>query len=206
MEVYINTICLATMDDGVYPVIKHYYDVNKISNANFTINNSIYTKLTHHQLEQLAKHIKEVLNDRNYFSSLYRKGWGLVLKELTNLPNRETTRDVLERKRELIGKIRKWLADFKTPLVRSFEDQLVMEALQIDLIIERPDTNLFLEYLKRPKDASVFGREYCNKIQHRTDYSYDSFWHSVHGLEVSRGFSQNKLIEDYLRLIFREKP
>jgi hypothetical protein len=99
------------------------------------------------------------------------------------------------------------LEGFKTPLVSSFLDQLVIEALQIDILIGKPDIPLFIEYLKRPKDINIlFKNEYRNKIQGRNDYSYDNYWHAVHGLEVGRGCNQAKLVEDYIRLIFRDKP
>jgi hypothetical protein len=99
------------------------------------------------------------------------------------------------------------LEDFKTPLVSSFLDQLVIEALQVDILIGKPHIPLFIEYLKRPIDVNVlFKKEYRKKLQSRKNYSYDIFWHDVHGLEVSRGCNQAKLVEDYLRMIFRNKP
>lgn len=206
LQVYIDRITLASLDDAAFPVLKHYFELSRSKNTSFTFNNDIYGKLTHIQLEHLPKHIKEVLTDKNYFAALYRKGWGRELKEISTEPNLETPADVLERKRDLINKIRKWLAAFKTSLVSSFEDQLVIEALQIDLITGRSDTGLFLEFLKRPRDFSCFKHDYSSKLQHRTDYSYDSYWHSVHGLEAGNRFNQSQLIENYLRLVFREKP
>lgn len=206
LQVYVERVTLASLDDGVFPILRHYFDLSRAKNTSFTFSNDTYSKLTHHQLEHLPKHIKEVLTDRNYFASLYRKGWGRELREISTESNLETPADVLERKRELVNKIRKWLASFKTPLVSSFEDQLVIESLQIDLIIARPDNELFLEYLKRPRDNSCFKSDYRDKIRIRADYSYDSYWHSVHGLEVGRRFNQSQLIENYLRLIFKDKP
>jgi hypothetical protein len=49
----------------------------------------------------------------------------------------------------MIERIRKWLKEFNTNLVNSFIDQLGAEALQIDLLIGKPDLKLFEEFLTR---------------------------------------------------------
>ena len=86
-QVYVDRVNLASLDDRAFPVLKHYFEVSRSQNASFTLNNSIYGKLTHSQLEHLPKHIKELLSDKNYFASLYRKGWGQELQEISELPN-----------------------------------------------------------------------------------------------------------------------
>jgi len=116
----VNRVNLASLDEEALGIIKHYFEVSRKNKASFTFDIQIYLKLTHSQLENLPKHVKEVLSDKNYFASLYRKGWGRELREISSVPNLETPVDVLERKRALIGKIRRWLASFNTPLVSSF--------------------------------------------------------------------------------------
>lgn len=201
----VNRLDLAALGDSALHILKEFYNKNKALNASFNISEAICTRLTYKQLEQLPKQVHSVLNERGYFAQLYKKGLGIELRQLSETPNLQSSPEALAKKRKFIDGVRKWLEGFKTPLVSSFVDQLILEALNIDLLLQKPDLDLFTEYLKRPKDIyTPFRSDYSSKLQHRSDYHYDSYWHNVHSLDVRRWLGQPKLIEEYLRLYFAE--
>lgn len=202
---FINRVDLASLGENAIHILKEFYAKQKALSANFNISEGIFSRLTFKQLELLPKSIPTVLNDRGYYAQLYKKGLGLELRQVTQTPNIESSPEALSKKRELIDKVRKWLEHFKTPLVSSFIDQLALEALHIDLLLKKPDLNLFTEYLKRPREVyQPFKADYSSGLRHRNDYQYDAFWHNVHALEVRRWLGQPKFIEEYLRLYLSE--
>jgi hypothetical protein len=87
LSVFINQITLGALDDAVFPILKIYFDSGRKLNAGFVLSDNIYTRLTYKQLENLPKSIHEVLTDKVYFASLFKKGWGRELKELSDQPN-----------------------------------------------------------------------------------------------------------------------
>lgn len=106
----------------------------------------------------------------------------------------------------MIERIRKWLKEFNTNLVNSFIDQLGAEALQIDLLIGKPDLKLFEEFLTRPiNNYEPFNDNYRRHLADNSN-NYQSFWHKVHNLESCRNLNQAELLRSYLKLIFRDNP
>lgn len=75
LQTYLTKVNLASLGESVFPLLKSYASQWKKQNANFTLNLNAFKRLTHSQLEALPRHMEEVLLDRAYFASLFKKGW-----------------------------------------------------------------------------------------------------------------------------------
>ena len=91
LNTYIDGIELATLDEQVYPILLLFLDLGKKQNPTFKIDSGMYKRMSKNQLEDLPKHVKEVVNELEYFSQLYQKRWKRELSELSFLPNSESS-------------------------------------------------------------------------------------------------------------------
>ena len=206
VRAYVASADLASLDESVYPILRLYFDLGIKQTAEFSIGEDVFIRLTHKQLVDLPKHVKEVLNDILYYAFLYQKGWKRELTALSNVPNAETPLEILVKKRDTIVTIRKWLEGLKTNHVDRFIFDIIVEALNMDLLIGKPDIKLFEEYLARPRNLTQpFNEQYRSKMEGKESGSGTS-WSKMHGLEVTNSFDQGQLLKKYLKLIFEENP
>lgn len=93
--------------------------------------------------------------------------------------------------------------------MNGFLEQLATQILQLDLLLEKPDRELFNEYLLRLRQPQPL---MCNDFLQRVyqqgaqDASLDGFWLGVHNLPGCRMPNPGSFIESYLKLIFKETP
>ncbi len=82
LQQYVNSVTLADYSDKIYDILKELRTKGIQYNTSYNLPD-VFERLTHKQLEELPKHIPEVLTDKKYFGSLYKKGLGLELEELS---------------------------------------------------------------------------------------------------------------------------
>ena len=164
----------------------------KLKNKNKEDDAIKFEELTLQQLKQLGSLNPDLYKEIHYVGELFIKEFNIELEE------NELS---YEKKSEKIIKLLK-IYEWSKKLPHKFNDltvQLLYEILVIGIEINHYDFELFIEFLRNPKEKFAFCNSSHEKLiklnKNKTDEKY---WEKILNFDAKMSFKSNSLIEYYL--------
>ncbi|CAD8142905.1 unnamed protein product [Paramecium octaurelia] len=198
IKTYLNNVGNEIVD---FPGIPEFYD--KLSNLKDFKNDfqqAHFRKLSLSQLEGLLQLNKKFLENQQFVGEYYLKKFQYNLKDIQYS---KLTEDEKKQVLQNIKDVYNWTSTLP-PKFKSFNDQILYELLQIGIEVNEFDFDLFLVFLKDPKDDYDAANEKQKTFIKNNKRNYQQQWHEYHQLNTNRWIATDQIIEKYLQKYFEK--
>ncbi len=186
--------------DGIENLIMSFNNLEKTKNTHFQfLDTNLFKKMTLEQMKKLQVLLPNLQTNINFVGELFIKEFEIDNEDKGQFLG--TPEEKIERKNRLM-KMFEWSKNLPYKF-NSFSQQLLFEILQLGIETNHYNFDLFVEYLKNPKQKYSKANSKQQTIFQNNKLNYENYWHNVHNCNTSNWLPDDKLIDIYLQAYFK---
>ena len=195
---FLNQAGLAEFQD-LEDLIKEFLKLEKTKGSKEYLHQQLFKKMSLEQLRKLNETIPDLQKNMGFVGE-----WFIKEFEIHSADGEESMDNLEEknRRKEKLQKMYAWSQNLPFKF-HSFSEQILFEMLHLGVEANDFDFDLFVEYLKNPKNEYSRANSKQSQLFKAKRINYEPFWHQIHSCKTSSWLNDDSLIDLYLEAYFK---